>query len=133
MIGVSGREGVEKFYSRKLVGRAQIAAANQTLKDVIWEYKVAAETSAGRSGCTRLDLALTTRTSRLLHHGRRVQGKFNLSAMDEDAWLTRKRLIMSHITSKGQAERYLQVWYCCQLPAAAEARLWALSGTQLCN
>ena len=54
-----------------------------------------------------------------------MQGKFNLSAMDEDAWLTRKRLIMSHITSKGQAERYLQVWYCRQLPAAAEARLWA--------
>eukprot|EP00891_Asterochloris_glomerata_P007930 jgi/Astpho2/7930/Aster-x0790 len=74
MIGVSGREGVEKFYCRKLVGRAQIAAGNQTLRDVVWEYK----------------------------------GKFNLSAMDEDAWLTRKRLIMSHITSKGQAERYLQ-------------------------
>ena len=51
--------------------------------------------------------------------------------MDEDAWLTRKRLIMSHITSKGQAERYLQVWYCRQLPSAAEARLKAQSCVQL--
>ena len=60
-----------------------------------------------------------------------MQGKFNLSAMDEDAWLTRKRLIMSHITSKGQAERYLQVWYCCQLPAAAHVRPWAQSDFRL--
>ena len=61
MIGVSGREGVEKFYSRKLVGRAQ--TASPTLKDVIWEYKVGAETSACESNCTRLSLALTTWTS----------------------------------------------------------------------
>ena len=58
MIGISGREGVEKFYTRKLVGRAQIAAASQTLKDVIWEYKVGAKTSACKRGCTRLGLAL---------------------------------------------------------------------------
>ena len=129
MIGVSGREGIEKFYSRKLVGRAQ--TASQTLKDVIWEYKVGAETSACKLGCTDLGLAPMTCPCELLHHGQHLQGKYNLSAMDEDAWLTRKHLIMNHITSKGRAERYLQVWHCRQLAAAAEARLWARSGIQL--